>query len=135
MWIFMNDAFLSIVAHRADIHHLLVRARREGDIQAAFPGYDVETTSNADYRYRAMIPRSEVATVIAGKLLNLNYDNFKNSVPDNPRHDAYFGVWHVMNRYQDKMATPDLFVDDIDELSGQLDDFFDPHIVDQHGRF
>ena len=128
MWLFMNDAYLSVVANRHNRDELLVRARRQGDIEATFPGYLAETTPLADYRYRAMIPRPVVATAITMRVLGLDYDNFKNSVPDNPRHDAYLTVWHVMNRYQSEMADldlppiEDLFVDHIDELSGQEDE-------------
>lgn len=38
MWICLNDAFLSIVAHRDKPGVLLVRARRPGDIERTFPG-------------------------------------------------------------------------------------------------
>ena len=37
MWIFQNDSFLSIVAHRDKPGMLLVRARKAGDIEAVFP--------------------------------------------------------------------------------------------------
>jgi hypothetical protein len=37
MWVFLNDSFLSIVAHRTEPGVLLVRARTAGDIEAVFP--------------------------------------------------------------------------------------------------
>lgn len=102
MWIFCNDSFLSIVAHREDPDVFLVRARRRGDIEAAFPCYVVTETPNADYRFRAAIPRGVVVDMLAERLESIEYDNFKGSIPfkDGPRHDAYMGVWSVMNRYQ-----------------------------------
>lgn len=37
MWVFLNNSFLSIVAHRDKPDVLIVRARRAGDIEAIFP--------------------------------------------------------------------------------------------------
>ena len=104
MWIFLNDSFLSIVAHRHEPDMLLVRARREGDIEAVFPGAFVEINDNADYRYRTVIPRPEVASVLADCVQKVNYDNFKNSIRDHDRHDNYFDVWGTMNNFQQTEA-------------------------------
>jgi hypothetical protein len=100
MWIFLNDAFLSIVADRDDKTHLLVRARVAGDIERVFPDATVSHTPRADYAYRASLPRKVVAQVIAGRVEEIAYQNFKNSVRDHARHDAYMSVWGVMHRYQ-----------------------------------
>lgn len=116
MWIFLNDAFLSIVAHRARPGHLLVRARSGEDIGRVFPDAKVDCTPSADYRYRTTLPARNVAHAIAQQLLTIDYDNFKNSVQEHHRHGAYFQVWHAMNNWQrrnDPTAprTADLFDD------------------------
>ncbi len=98
MWIFLNNAFLSIVAHRDKPDLLLVRARAEGDIERTFP--DAETCPVADYRYRAELPRQEVATAIAERVSGIDYDNFKGSVQETDRHDAYLHVWSAMFSFQ-----------------------------------
>ena len=56
MWVFLNDAALSIVAQRERPDCLLVRGRVAGDIEAVFPKAHVTVTPDADYRYRASVP-------------------------------------------------------------------------------
>jgi hypothetical protein len=100
MWIFLNDAFLSIVAHRDDERRLLVRARFAGDITAVFPGAQVEHSPHADYPFRATLLREDVIAVVAERLRAMRYDNFKASVGDEHRHASYLDVWAAMRRHQ-----------------------------------
>jgi hypothetical protein len=107
MWVFLNDGFLSIVQPKKqtpgqDI--LCVRARKEGHIQAVFGDVEVIKTPKADYLYRAFIPRAVVAQIIAQRLRNLAYSNFKDSIPDDEYHDACAEVWGVMNSFQVEVA-------------------------------
>lgn len=104
MWIHLNDSFLSVVAHRTQPDDLLVRARVEGDIQRVFPDAIVTMTPDADYRFRAVLPRGEVAGALAGAVLTIEYDNFKNSVLEDDRHTAYFQSWHAMHQLQTDRA-------------------------------
>lgn len=101
MWIFFNNAFLSIVDKGGDGSTLLVRARKDGDIERIFPGVKVEVTPRNDYRYRARIDREQVAQAVADSVRAIDFPNFKESVKDQKRHDAYVGVWDVMYEYQD----------------------------------
>lgn len=98
MWLYLNDAFLSVVAHRQRPDVLLVRARIGGDLERVFPGAKVARTPSADYRYRAEIPRGEFARVLAERALAIDYPNFKGSVEDEARHDAYLALWAVTMR-------------------------------------
>jgi len=100
MWIFLNNAYLSIVGHREQPDMLLVRARNLGDIEAVFPKAVVLTTPHADYLFRAVIHRAEVKEVIAAEIFDIDYDNFKNSIVDDRYHDACMNVWVTMNGYQ-----------------------------------
>lgn len=115
MWIFLNNAFLSVVRHRSKPGFLLVRARSEGDIELVFQGAEVDRTDQADYRYRAVVEEGLVAAVIAESILGIDYDNFKGSIPseDHDRHEAYMDVWSNMHRYQTRgdmvIAPADLF--------------------------
>ena len=102
MWIFLNNAFLSIVDKGGDGTTLLVRARRKGDIERLFPEALVERTPRNDYRYRARIDRDTVAQTIAESLRAITYGNFKDTVEEADRHDAYMGVWQIMHRYQQR---------------------------------
>ncbi len=100
MWIFLNDAFLSIVDKGGDGTTLLVRGRKQGDIERVFPNANVQETPHNDYRFRARVDRETAAQAIAESIRAITYPNFKGSVPDRERHDAYMNVWEVMYRYQ-----------------------------------
>lgn len=137
MWLMLNDAFLSIVDKSTKPGRLLVRARRPGDIERVFPGVNVRESFGTDYRYRADVPRQRVATEVAGRLMAVDYSNFKSSTKDRPLHDAYMRVWNVMERLQpggayardpraprpldtlwNNPAPGDPFFDDEDEVEG-----------------
>jgi hypothetical protein len=108
MWVFLNDAFLSIVEDRRRPSHLLVRARKAGDIEAAFRGIStgpVVHTPDADYAYRTSVPRSAVQTMMREATERIDYDNFKNSVADDQRHDAYVECWGIMESWQRAMES------------------------------
>ena len=100
MWICLNDSFLSIVTDNHHPDRLLVRARRKGDIQSIFPDAKVQINRGTDYKYRARIQRIVVSSVIADRILNIDYDNFKDSVDDQELHDGYFRVWSTMYKIQ-----------------------------------
>ena len=102
MWIFTNSGFISIVADRDAASNLLVRGRREGDIETIFPRAKVTITPNADYLYRASVTRQTAANAVAMSVLDIQYNNFKNSVLDPDRHEYYLDVWTVMRRMQEK---------------------------------
>ena len=100
MWIVTSDAFLSVVHKDCQPDELLVRARRDGDIQAVFPKAKVSKTVGSDYLFRARIKRTEVAAVLSKQLQDLQYDNFKNSIRDDQLHAACNKVWHTMAALQ-----------------------------------
>ncbi|MCP5179001.1 MAG: hypothetical protein H6994_03720 [Pseudomonadales bacterium] len=92
MWLFLNDSFLSIVQKPGDGDLLTVRARIQGDIEKVFPEAKVVEGKGTDYRYRARIPRARIAEALVELVNGLSYDNFKSSVSDRQRHDAYMDV-------------------------------------------
>lgn len=116
MWVFLNDAFLSIVDSKAAVTKkkntkpkaddvLLVRARLKGDIERVF-GEHVQVTKTPlrDYQFRALITRKEVQEVLAREVNRVTYGNFKNSVTNNKRHDVYEYVWSAAYRLQCKIS-------------------------------
>ncbi len=103
MWIFLNNAFLSIVDKGGDGTTLLVRARHAGDVERVFPTAMVERTPRIDYLYRARVPREEVAQRVGEMARGIAYGNFKASVKDPDRHDAYMGVWEEMYDWQERL--------------------------------
>lgn len=127
MWVFLNDAFFSIVDEKAkqakfgvkpakrkinDRDILVVRARRKGDIERVFSQhmklYDrkLEVTESAvtDYQFRARIPRGVVKEVMVAEVQRITYGNFKDSVAEDDLHHAYSSVWGVMYRLQEPPA-------------------------------
>lgn len=106
MWIFFNNAFLSIVDKGGDGDTLLVRARHAGDIERIFPEAKVQAGGGTDYRYRARIDRECVASAIADAVRGIDYGNFKDTVRETERHDAYMDVWGAMYAYQRNADTP-----------------------------
>lgn len=110
MWIFLNNAMLSIVDPQGTYAggsgpksaKLLVRARIAGDIEAVFPHAKVERTPSRDYLFRALLGRVDVIAALARSVQDMDYANFKGSVTDQARHDAYLGVWGVMHREQER---------------------------------
>lgn len=102
MWIMLNNAFFSVVQNNDHSNCLLVRARRQGDIERVFgSNRKVERTPGRDYLYRALINRDVVADIIRAHVEDIDYSNFKNSVSDNQLHNAYSQVWHTMSRLQE----------------------------------
>jgi hypothetical protein len=107
MWIFMSSSFLSVVACRGKPEVLLVRGRVKGDIERVFPKAKVLVTPRGDYRFRAEVPAATVAKAIAGQIKSIEYDNFKNSVTEDDRHEAYMRIWSSMNNLQHARARQD----------------------------
>ena len=96
MWVYLTEAMLSIVAHRTRPEHLLVRARLPGDIERVFPGADVSETPQADYRFRATVPRAAVADALARAAREIDYDNFKATLrADTPAERARAAMYHA----------------------------------------
>lgn len=104
MWIFLSDSFLSVVADNKDPNgdRLLVRARREGDIERVFPDSEPSYTGSADYAYRAWVNRSDVAKAMAKQVMGLNYSNFKSSIKNSAYHDACLEAWFAMRDLQER---------------------------------
>lgn len=101
MWIMLNDAFFSIVEKDCPADHLLVRARRPGDIQKVFGRtVEVKRETETDYLFRAVIPFTEIGRVMIHELRRIDYPNFKDSVSDSALHDAYLRVWTAMASLQ-----------------------------------
>jgi hypothetical protein len=112
MWIFLGDAFLSVVAERDNPAgpRLLVRARRQGDIERVFAEAHTVHVPHAEYAFRAWLPRERVAAVMQQQVEAIRYPNFKDSISDQAYHDAALAAWSAMHRYQQEQL-PALPVD------------------------
>ena len=99
MWLFVSGGFVSIVAHRDDPMHLLVRARHPEHIAALFPDLTPTVLLSADYRYRVVVHRVAVQRALSHYLASMEYDNFKASIDDDTYHDACLKIWQTMWTY------------------------------------
>ena len=111
MWLYIKTGFYSIV-HKppCDKDELLVRTRSKVDIDKLqkllkekyqFEG-EVIGSPKADYAYRMIVPREIFASFISSAAMELDYDNFKNTIygKDYQRHDAYMRCWEAMYEWQ-----------------------------------
>ena len=103
MWIVLNKTFISIVENRHNKNELLVRSRVKGDIEKIFPDAEVIENNDADYLFRAFLPRGQVSEAIKKEVDMIDYDNFKDSVPksDIKRLNSYMSVWSNLRHLQD----------------------------------
>jgi hypothetical protein len=109
MWIFLSRSWLSIVQHLDDPDMLLVRSRVEGDIQRAFPNAEVEEQDDLQYRYRAVVPRAQVAGMMKSAVDNLSATSYKASLDTNRRRRAASRVWSAIS---------DVFAENPHEIEG-----------------
>jgi hypothetical protein len=111
MWLYIKSGFYSIV-HKPPCNEseLLVRARCKEDVERlrnllndkfGFNGEIIESPKS-DYAYRMVIPKILVASFMARTAVELDYGNFKDTIPDKDylRHDAYLRCWKVMFDWQ-----------------------------------
>ena len=114
MWIYLQNAFLSIIdpdgaydGSKGPVgDKLLVRGRFKGDIERVFPRAKVTVTPERDYRYRALVSRETVAQAMHRAVMENGAKNFKGSVKEKWRHDVYQNCWFAMEREQHRQHTP-----------------------------
>ena len=61
MWLYTHKGFLSIVQDFRDENHVVVRGKYHEDIQAYFPDAPVKIDTGIDYKFRASLPKDQVA--------------------------------------------------------------------------
>jgi hypothetical protein len=102
MWLITNEGFFSVVQKPDDVGKdtLTVRARVLSDLKnlkKRLPDMGEITVSKyTDYRYRAKVPRGQLANAIEQMVKDIRYSNFKDEVADKQgqgRADIYSNVW------------------------------------------
>jgi hypothetical protein len=113
-WIFTSASFVSAVQLYNDPDRVMVRARDHESLRlfiesavaanadTALSEDSISRDDKADYRYRAIFTKIELATTASYEILNfLTYHNFKEAatkVRGKEYHDALMGVWIAMQR-------------------------------------
>ena len=65
----------------------------------------IKQKMGADYLFRLVVSRADMDAAMLREVRRINYGNFKGSVEENWRHDAYMRVWSVMHQEQIHQAT------------------------------
>lgn len=103
MWIASKNGFISIVKHLDLADALMVRARVKKDLLSIFDAGRIIETPEADYRFRVLVPKREMAEMLAEKILDIDYPNFKNEISgikeQRDKLAAYHEIWSVMWSY------------------------------------
>jgi hypothetical protein len=101
MWLITSGGFVSIVEHRDHPDTLIVRGRFRGDVSRflGVPGIERETPQ-ADYRFRAEVPRSMVADALLRACSKVDYPNFKDSITAKFRKAIAMRVWSIFHAAQ-----------------------------------
>ncbi len=96
-----SDAFLSVVKHRDDKDLLVVRARRQDHLTNVF-GKDahITVTPERDYKYRVIAERNKLAQIVAARIAQIDYRNFKDSVEPENLHELYGRFWSLHYQFQ-----------------------------------
>ncbi|PSL05655.1 hypothetical protein [Cecembia rubra] len=103
MWIASKDGFVSIVQHRDLMDTLMVRARVKMDLLSLFTEERILETPDADYRFRVLVPKREMAAIFAEKIKEITYPNFKNEIAQiqsqRDKFSVYHKIWKLMWDY------------------------------------
>lgn len=104
MWTMTSIGFFSAVENQNNPGELIVRARNSEDIMnlADMLDTDYEFTIANDYPYRIYCDKKKWANVLAHLAETIDYPNFKNTIADPVRHEAYGSVWFDMQMIDDR---------------------------------
>lgn len=123
MWLFTDFGFFSIVRVRGSSSQLMIRARARRDIETLLQRHeekmkdrhpegpnvlpfklpDIIETTDSDYRFRVIVPDSDVGLILLNEVMGIGYDNFKNQVAKTlgrERVGDLHEVWSTMFRVQ-----------------------------------
>lgn len=119
MWVFNTDGFFSASLKPSDKNFIQLRSRKKKDLENVLKALDqnieIHEYSGSDYRYRIFLTKEQFLEYMISSAKNIDYSNFKDAVhkKDMERYldkkaldekmDAYFNVWRIMYRYQDKL--------------------------------
>ena len=115
MWLITNFGFFSVVQkpRDRDAQTVTIRSRVNKDLETLKERYlpqmgPILEGAGTDYEYRATAERSEFANALLQIGLDIDYDNFKNSVAKNQGHERenlYHKIWNVLYKLQKTSLT------------------------------
>jgi len=106
MWVFSRMGFFSVVENRNNTEEVMVRARCIDDITRLalrLGNSAITQTPTADYPYRLTCPKTAWANIMYDTAEDIDYDNFKNTITDDPLRSAcYSEVWFAAMMIDDR---------------------------------
>jgi hypothetical protein len=93
MWFCFKNAFVSAVQHNEKPDILVVRARRRKHLEVLFPHHEIIGMVGSDYKWRCFVDKSHFAELVRRTIMEIDYDNFKNTVKDQDLHEMYMDIW------------------------------------------
>ena len=100
MWVFTDNAFISLRADMTVPDLLDVRARFPGDIEKLWPQAVVTENYEYDYRFSSQVRREDVASVLGHQVRKLRYHSLTERILSPTREEAYLHVWFAMREAQ-----------------------------------
>jgi hypothetical protein len=95
MWLATRHGFYSIVEKEGGLQ---IRARLRSDLanllRLARLRKKIIETPLADYRFRAIVTRAELAAIFSVLSANIDYRNFKDEIARRPDQSARLGLYH-----------------------------------------
>jgi hypothetical protein len=78
----------------------LVRARLKKDLQLLFDDKRILEIPSADYQYRVLVKKQEMADILVKMIKEIDYPNFKSEIASLPEQrdklSAYHEIWGLM---------------------------------------
>jgi hypothetical protein len=106
MWVFTNHSFISIVTSENSPSYFMVQSCFPNHIETLFPDAHVTKRPYGTYRFRTTIPKHVVSQKLLDIAEGIDYQDFKNSIPDQHYQTACRDVWTTMNKYTPSSGTP-----------------------------
>ena len=107
MWAFTVEGFYSVVQKDCAGDEVLVRTRQKSDLlnlgERLGVKLNIEENAGTDYRFRAIVNKTDWAFYLADAADEIEYRNFKNTVSkkDVRRRDAYQRCWEALFEWQE----------------------------------
>jgi hypothetical protein len=111
MWVFTKHSFISIVASENSPGYFMVQSRFPNHIERLFPDAHV-TIRYGLYRFRTALPKHIVSQKLLDIAEGIDYQDFKNSIPDQHYQTACRDVWATLDKYTPGASKPN----ELDEL-------------------
>jgi hypothetical protein len=117
MWVFSSIGFFSAVSGRTvdfkvDPLKIVVRARVKDHLIALIKKYsvlngtEITQSTSTDYRFRIVVDKMTWVEVMMSLTEDIDYTNFKSSVPNGDYHNSCMRVWGVMHELQYRDERP-----------------------------